>query len=117
MKTILLIDDEEENLFIMKETINFLTNDFQILQATNILDAIKILESQQIDLIISDYNLKVSNVSSLTDWLNENQFQIPLSIMSGFLPDLSDLNYAHQVESLNKPFDDEEILSVIKLVS
>lgn len=52
--TILLVDDEEDNLALMNRT---LRNNFNIFKTTSPLEGLKILEDKSIDLIISDHKM------------------------------------------------------------
>lgn len=51
---ILLVDDEEDNLALLNRTLRF---DFDLLQTTSPLQALKILENEPVDMIISDHKM------------------------------------------------------------
>jgi signal transduction histidine kinase/CheY-like chemotaxis protein len=60
-KIILIVDDVEDNRFILKETLNFYNKEIQILEAENGKEAVNLLKTHLPDLIIMDLDMPVMN--------------------------------------------------------
>lgn len=57
---------------------------FQVTSASNIARAQKHIESETVDLILSDLRLPDKDGIDLLKWLGEHGLQIPLIIMTGY---------------------------------
>ncbi len=60
-KTILIVDDLEDNRFVVKETLVFFSKQINILEAVDGLDALRILKSNKVDLVIMDLDMPEMN--------------------------------------------------------
>ena len=114
MRNILLVDDEQDILEIIEGSLLFIDDGFLIHKASTIPHAIEILSSKNIDLIISDFNLKTSCVTELIEWIKNSSKIFNLCIMSGYLPDLDKIDYSQKIYTLEKPFDEEELENLIQ---
>ncbi|MBU0484411.1 MAG: response regulator [Proteobacteria bacterium] len=84
MKNILITDDEESIRITLLEW--FATKyDFNILMAENGKEAVKILKSETVDLLISDLNMPKMDGFELLAFMNNNFPSIPIVIMTAFV--------------------------------
>jgi CheY-like chemotaxis protein len=60
-KTILIVDDFDDNRFIVKETLVFFSKQLTILEAENGLQALEVLKKNKVDLIIMDLDMPEMN--------------------------------------------------------
>ena len=88
---------------------------FQVTSASNIARAQKHIESETVDLILSDLRLPDKDGIDLLKWLGEHGLQIPLIIMTGY----ADIQSAVQTMKLGacdyiaKPVNPDELLKKI----
>ena len=80
-KTILLIDDFQNTLFVTEMT---LQNDYKILKAKSGQEAMDIMKNNIPDLIITDYNMPVMNGYDLVKEIKKNPDfkRIPIFVLS-----------------------------------
>ena len=64
MKTIVIVDDFKTNTVVMKHSINQMG--FEILEATDPLEALKFFDGRHIDLLVTDFKMPGMNGAELT---------------------------------------------------
>jgi CheY-like chemotaxis protein len=72
-KRILIIDDEEPVLTILKHSLKKLGPDYEVLTADNGFAALDKLQTQQFDLVVTDYNMEQINGLELIEAINHLQ--------------------------------------------
>lgn len=60
-KSILIVDDFEDNRFIVKETLLFFNNNTRVLEAENGIQALNILKNEKVDFVIMDLDMPEMN--------------------------------------------------------
>ena len=126
MKKILVVDDVEG---IRRELALFLEDEnYKVFQADDGLKAIKIINSESIDLVISDILMPNMDGLELSKYLENNHPNIPSILISGggnvYKKDINatdDLLSQAQMLTrarvlLKKPFSTEELLTQIKTI-
>jgi CheY-like chemotaxis protein len=116
---VLVIDDDEPIHFMIK---NLLKNEFSVLNANNVQEAIDILSDTQVNLILSDIHMPgISGLEFLESIrLDEKKKKIPVLIMTN-LPTVEKEQKAHDLgaadfikkELLNN--DKEKVLEIIRM--
>lgn len=118
--TALLVDDEPELLEIMEFELS--RSGFDVFKASNGQEALAQLETQRVNLIVSDIRMPILNGIELIKIVKKRYPQIPFIFITGF----SDLRFEEVPQLgpdkiLTKPFDLEvfskECLEVIKKFS
>lgn len=113
-KTLLFVDDEPNILSALKRV--FFDDDFEILTATSGKEALKMMEGQPVQLVISDQRMPEMSGTELLAKIREKNPEIMRVILTGF----ADMDAA--VEAINsgqiyqfifKPWNDEELRSVV----
>ena len=84
-KSILLVDDHRSFLTILAEELRDRGNDFRILTAENGDRALKVLESGQVDLVVTDLRMPVMDGFVLISHMKEKHPSIPVIVVSSFL--------------------------------
>lgn len=113
MKSILIVEDDITFGMMLKTWLN--KKGFQVSSVSTIARAQKHIEEQAVDLILSDLRLPDQNGIDLLKWMNKQQLQIPLIIMTGY----ADIQSAVQAIKLGagdyiaKPVNPEELLKKI----
>lgn len=80
MKTILAVDDEE--IFRAELAKELSTNKFRVLLATNGYEAIQILDTNKIDLIVSDIKMPIADGFQLLTYVMQRYPTIPVIVMT-----------------------------------
>ncbi len=107
MKKILIVDDEVSFLLSLKDGLSVHSDKFQILTAENGREAIDVLRSLSIDLLVTDLKLPEMNGFELLAWTSRHQPQLPVIVMSAFgTPEIeARLAKMDTLQFLEKPLD------------
>ena len=113
MTSILIVEDDITYGMMLKTWLG--KKGFQVTSASSIARAQKHIESETVDLILSDLRLPDKDGIDLLKWLGEHGLQIPLIIMTGY----ADIQSAVQAMKLGacdyiaKPVNPDELLKKI----
>ncbi|MEA3363786.1 MAG: response regulator [Thermodesulfobacteriota bacterium] len=107
MKKILIVDDEKSFLLSLKDGLSRHRDKFQILTAENGREAIDVLRSLSIDLLVTDLKLPEMNGFELLAWTSRHKPQLPVIVMSAFgTPEIeARLAKMDTLQFLEKPLD------------
>jgi len=114
--TILIVDDSGSTLEVMQR--NLSAEGFQAFTAPGVEEAIEILESDKIDLVITDYKMPKLSGLDLVRFIRENYKDTEVMMITGY----ASVNGAVKAvkagaeEYLAKPFTDEELISAVNSV-
>jgi len=111
---ILLVDDSDELLSILREF--FVSNGFATCEASSVNEAIDIIEEAAPDLIVSDVMLAGQLGYSLQQYLLENEYDLPFIFLTS-VSNSEERQFALEQGCdafLEKPFNPEELLAVVK---
>ncbi len=103
-RSVLIIEDDTDVLEYIK---TFLMDDFEVHTASRLVDALKLLSDEQIDIILSDLNLPDATGDSVVITLRRAERTIPIIVMSASSLD-NDRQQAEEdgcSEFFTKPFD------------
>ncbi len=130
MKKILIVDDEVQILKALSRM--FLETDYEIFSAENGMEAIKLIENTEIDMVISDMRMPILDGYQLLSIVKEKYPKIIRIILSGYaeekpmfralLHNVAKLyvfkpwNNTELLENINKLFEDDEVLNSEDLV-
>lgn len=114
--TVLLVDDEVNNLQLLKRT---LRGKYNILTATNGKEGLEVLENNldKISLIVSDHKMPVMEGTEFLEKANELSPDVIKILLTGFsdIEILMDaVNKCNLFQYMLKPFDPEELQQVIE---
>ena len=113
MTSILIVEDDITYGMMLKTWLG--KKGFQVISVSSIARAQKHIESETVDLILSDLRLPDKDGIDLLKWLGEHGLQIPLIIMTGY----ADIQSAVQTMKLGacdyiaKPVNPDELLKKI----
>ncbi len=82
MKKILIVDDEKSFLLSLKDGLKKHSGRFQVFSAENGRQAVEILRSMSIDLLVTDLKMPEMNGFELLAWTSRHQPQLPVIVMS-----------------------------------
>ena len=114
MKSILIVEDDITYAMMLKTWLG--KQGFQVASASSIARAQKYIETENVDLILSDLRLPDRDGTDLLKWLGEKRLPIPLIVMTGY----ADIQSAVQTMKLGacdyiaKPVNPNELLKKIQ---
>ncbi|MCD4784468.1 MAG: sigma-54 dependent transcriptional regulator [Candidatus Eremiobacteraeota bacterium] len=111
---ILVVDDAELTLEMLQR--NLLSCGYRIFTAPGVAEALGILESTPIDLVITDYKMPEANGLNLIRHIRENYKDTETMMITGYatIEGAVEAVKAGADEYLPKPFTDEELFSAVR---
>ncbi len=103
MKKILIVDDEPAVLFALSEALADRRRGVKVATAANGNEAVAILESEKVDLVVTDLRMPEMDGFELMAWLRRTFPQLPVIVMTAYLSESTRLGAGLDV--LEKPFD------------
>ena len=113
---ILVVDDSTDTQKILQR--NLVLKGYQVFTASGVPEAIKIIETTSVDLVITDIKMPKISGHDLIKHIRENISEIDIVVITGY-PSIRGAVKAVKdgaEEYLAKPFTDEELFSVVKNV-
>ncbi|MFA6235997.1 MAG: response regulator [Bacteriovorax sp.] len=111
--TVLIVDDEPDILELMEEEFNYCG--YNTLTAICGNDAIKILDSQKVDIVVSDYKMPNGNGMSVLSHVNKMAIRPIFFFVSGQADvSVEDALRAGAKKFFSKPFDLDELIKDIE---
>ena len=109
MKTILIADDEQDILEVLAFIME--AQGYRVVTAANGRDAYALLESQHIDLVISDYMMPIMNGMELHARLRAHpeHHHLPFILISAFTSEVSN----EPLQVLPKPFNIDHLVAEV----
>ena len=110
---ILVVDDDagiRENIADLLSTENY-----EVVSAANADEAMRVLESQRIDLLLTDFQMPGRNGVELIEAARRANHRVPAILMTAYLYVFEQMDERRRegVTLLRKPFDAEEILQTV----
>jgi len=114
MKNVLLIDDEIDILGILSEFVEILGHN--VFQSESGVDAMEICEKNNIDIILTDYEMPNVNGVELAKKIKDKFNNIKIYLLSGYSNTIGDaiINDAGIERIVNKPFRMEDIAKILE---
>ncbi|MDI6739214.1 MAG: response regulator, partial [Candidatus Edwardsbacteria bacterium] len=115
MKKVLIVDDERAFLSILSEGLKNYEQDFRIITAENGKDAVEVLKSQDIDLVVTDIKMPQMDGFELLGYLNTNHPRVPVMLMTAFgTQEMEEKGISMGARQyLEKPFDVDTLVKKI----
>ncbi len=114
MDKVLIVDDDPMLLTILTESMKKYHNIFQVVTAKDGLAAIKAMQKESFQLVITDLHMPMINGLVLLSYINKNHPNIPCIVMTAFgtpfLKKRLQRDISHYIE---KPFEIEELVQAI----
>jgi twitching motility two-component system response regulator PilG len=111
LKTILVVDDEKMILRLAEEALESFGEGFNIKSALNGKEAVQILNSSKVDLVLTDLKMPVMDGYELLSYMSKNYRNIPTIVMTGFgSPEIAKrLKQKGVMYYIEKPFEIDEL--------
>ncbi|MEA2560691.1 MAG: hypothetical protein QOH06_2195 [Acidobacteriota bacterium] len=108
MKKVLIVDDEPAVLFALSEALADRRRGVKVATAANGAEAVAILESEKVDLVVTDLRMPEMDGFELMAWLRRGFPHLPVIVMTAFGVDTVP-RIDGSPEVLEKPFDVGEL--------
>jgi two-component system response regulator HydG len=111
---LLVVDDAQDTLEVLKR--NLITKKYIVFTASSVKEAISVLESSTIDLVITDIKMPKITGLDLVRHVRENYKNTEIVVMTGY-PSINGAVTAVKTgaeEYLTKPFTDEELFTAVE---
>jgi CheY-like chemotaxis protein len=115
MKYVLIVDDEESLLLTIQAGFDGYKEEFEVMTARNGKEAVKVLETMPISLVVTDLKMPEMDGFELLGFLKNEYPQIPAIVMTAFgTPEIETrLSQTGMIRMLEKPVDFEELTQLI----
>jgi CheY-like chemotaxis protein/predicted regulator of Ras-like GTPase activity (Roadblock/LC7/MglB family) len=115
MKYVLIVDDEESLLLTIQAGFDGYKDAFEVMTARNGKEAVKVLETMPISLVVTDLKMPEMDGFELLGYLKNEYPQIPAIVMTAFgTPEIETrLSQTGMIRMLEKPVDFEELTQLI----
>lgn len=112
-QSILVVDDTADTLEVIQR--NLESNNYRVFTSDNAPEALKVLDSFPIDLVITDLKMPGYTGIELIKYIREHYKDIECMMITGYATVKSAVEAMKSgaVEFLSKPFTDEELLSAV----
>jgi two-component system, NtrC family, response regulator HydG len=113
-ETILVVDDAPQTLEVIRR--NLTSKGYQVFTASNVQQAIKIIENSPVDLVITDLKMPEVSGIDLVRHIRENYKDTEVMMITGY-PSIESAVEAVKIgaeEYLTKPFTDEELFAAVQ---
>jgi CheY-like chemotaxis protein len=111
---ILIVEDENLNRLLMATTLK--RRAYEVVEAHNGAEAMRILQDQSIDLVLTDLLMPNTNGIVLVDWLRRAYPHIPVIAVSADQRSLTYVGSMGADATVLKPFTVQQLLDVIQQV-
>ena len=107
MKTVLVVDDEPSVLFALSEALGDRRRGVRVVTAANGVEAVAVLESAAVDLVLTDLRMPDMDGFELLAFLRRSHAELPVILMTalGSEETAAHLGTAGSFECLTKPFN------------
>lgn len=114
-RTILLVDDDEHILRPVGRYLAKRGKDWKVLTARNGEEAIRILDSEKIDLVLSDLRMPAGDGIDLLAYVASHHPALPVVVMSGYVmeKDVEALAHHGHLKCLRKPMGPAEMYDAV----
>ncbi len=115
MKKVLIVDDEESFLLSLEAGFESYADMFTLLTAQNGIEAIEVLEKNQIDLVVTDLKMPEMDGFQLLVHINNTYPGIPVIVITAFnSPEIEkNISEEYSIKILEKPVDFDELSQAI----
>jgi two-component system response regulator FlrC len=110
---VLVVDDDEG---IRENIVDLLkSEDYRVVSAANADEAMILLESEKIDLLLTDFQMPGKNGVELIEAARKRQASLPAILMTAYLYVYEQLDEDRRrgIRLLRKPFDADEVLRLV----
>jgi len=113
---ILIVDDDQDLLLILKESLESYNNSYEVLISGSVQNALIKLQSESVSLLISDLRMPGIDGFTLLTYVNQNYPDLPVIIMTGYpYKDVDRMSYEKgAIGFISKPFKIQELEALIR---
>ena len=114
MDNVLIAEDESRFLYFLEEALEEFSDRFRVLTAGNGLEALAVLESKSVSVLVTDLNMPRMDGFTLLSHVNERYPDLPIIVMTGYdRPEIRAKLPKDLVSFLEKPFSPDKLANAI----
>lgn len=114
MDNVLIAEDESRFLYFLEEALEEFSDRFRVLTAGNGLEALAVLESKSVSVLVTDLNMPRMDGFTLLSHVNERYPDLPVIVMTGYdRPEIRAKLPKDLVSFLEKPFSPDKLANAI----
>jgi DNA-binding response OmpR family regulator len=115
VKNVLIVDDETSFLISLTDGLKDYSNDFNVITAENGKEAVEILQTIGIDLVVTDLKMPVMDGFELLSFLGNKYPAVPVVVMTAFgTPEIEDRTHElGAIQYIEKPLDFRDLAEKI----
>lgn len=116
MKNLLIVDDERMFLMTLSESLRQSLDNIKVITAENGGEAIRVLGTMPVDLLLTDLQMPVKNGYELLEHVKEFYPNIPVIVMTAHVNSetINRLSYLGISEIVEKPLDFDDLVGKIR---
>jgi signal transduction histidine kinase len=114
---VLIVDDENQNLIVLR---NFLEGGYRVFEATSGAQALDVAKNAELDVVITDQRMPEMTGVELLEKLRESKPDVAGIVLTGFTDPpalISAINRARVFRFLKKPWQPDDILEAVRHAS
>lgn len=117
MKKILIVDDEKLFLKSLSEALEAYKEEFQVITANNGKQAVRVLESETVDLLVTDLRMPEMDGFALVAYVAENLPDLPVIVITAFgTPEIENQLKNFTIGFIDKPINFQNFVQQIRAI-
>ncbi len=117
MKKILIVDDEKLFLKSLSEGLEAYKEEFQVITAHNGKQAVRVLESETVDLLVTDLRMPEMDGFALVAYVAENLPDLPIIVITAFgTPEIENRLKNFTIGFIDKPINFQNFVQQIRAI-
>jgi len=109
---VLVVDDEVIAAMALERLLT--RHRFKVSIAANGEQALRLYGEHDVDAVITDFRMPKMNGGELVKNLRSLASNLPIAVMTGYAPEIPNLDITRPVPVMHKPLDVSEVLSMLK---
>lgn len=113
MSTVLIVDDEKNYLVVLEDLL--LDEGYEVLTASSVADALKIIQTQPVDTVLSDIKMPGMSGIDLLDKINNLDSELPVILMTAYAEVDQAVSAMKKgaIDHIQKPFDNNAVKEAV----
>jgi len=114
MKTLLVVDDVQPVRQLAKIILQQSLTDAEILEAANGKEAVEVLKTRPVDVVLTDYQMPEMDGAELCNYIKQHYPGTKVALMSGIISGTTNIVPIDKADVfINKPFHAQHLLATI----
>jgi two-component system LytT family response regulator len=111
--SLLIIDDEDQARRLLNNLVRDRYNDAHIFEAANLLEGVKIIKENPIDIVLSDINMPIHNGLEIVNFFDPGELNATIIFVTAYDHYAIEAFKTNAVDYILKPVDEDELYQAI----